>query len=341
MADSILYHNVKLSAHNSRHNRINYQRLYITANFTLNPKTGVTNPSRYEPDLNPTYQEMAEHYGCTVIPARPYKPRDKAKGENAVQVVERQILARLRHCIFANIEELNRAVAEELVVVNEKPFQKLEGSRKSWFESVDKPALKPLPGKRYELAFWKKLTVNIDYHIQLELNFYSVPYQLAKEKVDVRYTSSTVEIMHKGKRVASHRRIYGRGKPSTYEEHMPPSHYKHLEWTPSRIISWAGKIGPDTARLVQGLMDKRDHPEQAYRSCLGLLRLSSKYGEERLEAACQKALTANAFSYKSVKSILEKGLDRVAEEEKDPSGLPEHDNIRGASYYKEEEVPGC
>lgn len=304
-----------------------------------NPRTAVNSTCRYEPDLNPTYHEMAQHYGCVVIPARPYKPRDKAKVENAVLIVERQILARFRNRTFFSLEELNKVISEELTILNNKPFQKLDGSRKSWYETIDKPALKPLPARRYQLARWKTLQVNIDYHIQLENNFYSCMYQLVGEKVEVRYTVSTVEILHKGKRIASHLRQYGKGKYSTNPEHMPPSHRKYLEWTPSRIISWAEKTGPSTSRMAKELMNRREHPEQAYRSCLGILRLGTKYGEDRLEAACSRAVSWGAFSYKSVKSILEKELDKLKPEEKVPFRLPEHENIRGASYYKE--VPRC
>ncbi len=304
-----------------------------------NPRVAVTSPCRYEPDLNPTYQELAEHFGCVVIPGRPYRPRDKAKAESGVLHIERQILARFRNRTFFSIDELNIAIEKESTIINEKPFQKLEGSRKSWYEAIDKPALKPLPQERYEMARWKTLQVNIDYHVQLELNFYSAPYQLIREKVDVRFTSSTVEILHKGKRITSHVRLYGKGKHSTNKEHMPPSHQAHLEWTPSRIIMWAEKTGPAAAELAQELLKRRAHPEQAYRSCLGILRLGDKYGADRLEAACKRAITCGAFSYKSVRSILETGLDRLLPEEKTSLVIPIHENIRGASYYKIKEVP--
>ena len=304
-----------------------------------NLKAGVTRPCRYEPDLNPTYQEMAEHYGCVVIPGRPRHPKDKSKAENAVLFVERQILARLRNRIFFSLKELNQCIFEELTVLNRKPFQKLDGSRRSWYESLEKPALRPLPPRHYEFARWKKLKVNIDYHVELEKNYYSVPYRLVREQVDVRFTASTVEIIYKGKRVASHARIYGKGKSSTHPEHMPSAHRKHLEWNPSRIINWAQKSGPATAQMVKELMGKRVHPEQAYRSCLGLLSLENKYGEDRLEAACSRALSCCAFSYRSVKNILKNGLDQLEPEKQEVLPLPAHENIRGAKYYEGEVVP--
>lgn len=299
-----------------------------------NLRAGVARSCRYEPDLNPTYQEFAAYYNCVVIPARPYHPRDKSKAENAVLFVERQILARLRNRTFFSLKELNQSILEELTILNERPFQKLEGSRKSWYENLDKPALQPLPTRRYEFAQWKSVKVNIDYHVEVIKNYYSVPYQLVREQVDVRFSTSTVEILHKGKRVASHPRLYGKGKLSTNPEHMPSYHRKYLEWSPSRIISWAEKSGPATARMVQELMQRRAHPEQAYRACLGILRLGGKYGAERLEAASSRAINLGAFSYKSVKSILQKGLDRTVPEEKDTTSLPEHDNIRGSTYYQ-------
>lgn len=306
-----------------------------------NLRSGISKACRYEPDANPTYQEMAEHYGCVVMPGRPYRPRDKAKAENAVLHVEQQILARLRNRTFFSLEELNRAISKELKILNEKPFQKLDGSRKSWYETLEKHALKTLPSKRYIFAQWKTLKVNIDYHVELEKNYYSVPYRLLREKVDVRFTTFTVEILHKGKRVTSHTRLSGKGKRSTNPEHMPDAHRKHLEWTPTRIVHWAKKSGNSTALVVQKLMDQKVHPEQAYRSCLGIIRLGDKYGTDRLEAACSRAIDCNGFSYGSVKSILQNGLDLVEPKKQNVTPLPSHGNIRGASYYKSEEDKSC
>ena len=307
-----------------------------------NPRVGVSRVCSYEPGINTTYHEMAVHYGTAIIPARPRKPRDKAKVEVGVQVVERWILARLRNRKFFSLGELNAAIAEELERLNSRPFQKLEGTRRSLYESLDKPALLPLPAQRYQFARWKKARVNIDYHIELEHNYYSVPYQLVKEEVDVRYTAGTVEVIHRGRRVASHPRSYGRGRYVTDHNHRPESHKRHLEWTPSRLIRWAETVGPQTAELFKKIMDARPHPEQGYRSCLGLLRLSKYYSPERLEAAAARALALGAVSYSSVKSILKKGLDRIPIEEPSVTvPVRQHENVRGPAYYSCPEVPPC
>jgi len=298
-----------------------------------NPKAGVSRACRYEPDLNPTYQEMACHYGTVVIPARPRKPRDKAKVEVGVQVVERWILAALRNRTFFSLAELNRAIAKLLDRLNERPFRKLAGSRRQLFDTLDRPALKPLPAQPYEFAQWRKLRVNIDYHVEIEDNYYSVPHQLVRQEVEARITASLVEIFHKGQRVASHARAFGQGKYLTEERHMPLAHRQHLEWSPSRIMDWAGTVGPYTRELVKTVLQTRPHPEQGYRTSLGIIRLGRYYPPERLEAAAKKALACHALSYRSLKSILEKGLDRLPEAE--PITVPtlHHQNLRGPAYY--------
>lgn len=302
-----------------------------------NLKAGVSQACRYEPDINSTYQEMAAHYGTAVIPARPRKPRDKAKVESAVQVVERWILATFRNRTFFSLDELNSAISEELEKLNQQPFQKLEGTRRSLYESLDKPALQHLPSKRYEFAEWKKAKVNIDYHVEVDHNYYSVPYQLVHQYVEVRLTAMAVEILHGGKRVASHPRSFGKGVYSTSDQHRPASHQKHLEWTPSRIICWAQSVGPQTARLVKEILETRRHPEQGYRSCLGIMRMGKRYSPQRLEAAAARALTIRAISYRSVKSILEHGLDRTPVETPPTApATPGHENVRGADYYASE-----
>jgi len=297
-----------------------------------NLKAGVTHPCRYEPDLNPSYRDLAAHYGTAIIPARVRKPRDKAKAESAVQVVERWILAALRDRTFFSLAELNRAIREELEKLNSRPFQKLEGTRRSLFESIDKPALKPLPAARYEFAEWKKAGVNIDYHIEADKNFYSVPYQLLKREVDVRLTATAVEILHAGRRVASHERDYRKGQYHTLPEHRPPAHQRYLEWPPERIVAWAAKTGPDTAQLAKKIIEGKPHPEQGYRACLGLIRLGNRYSHERLEAAAGRALKLGTRSYHSVKSILEHGLDQL-ELEAAPEAPLVHENLRGPGYY--------
>lgn len=300
-----------------------------------NPRTGVTKAHRYEPILNRSYEEMAAHYGVAVLPARPRKPRDKAKAEVGVQVVQRWILARLRKRRFFSLAELNTAIAELLVGLNAKPFRKMEGSRKSRFEELDRPALGPLPQTRYEYATWKSAMVSIDYHIEVDHHYYSVPHRLAREKVEVRLSAMTVEIFHRGNRQASHLRSLVRGGYTTLSEHMPESHRRHLEWTPGRIVRWAEESGPQTAALVAAVLESRPHPEQGYRSCLGIMRLGKRYGEGRLEAACARALRVRALSYRSVESILKTGLDREALPVPLPERTPrEHDNVRGPAYYR-------
>lgn len=226
--------------------------------------------------------------------------------EAGVQLVERWVLARLRNRTFFGLGELNRAIREELRKLNERPFQKLEGSRLSAFEALDRPALRPLPAKRYEFAQWSRPTVNIDYHVEVEKNFYSVPYSLTGQKVEARFTSSTVEIFHRGRRVASHQRAQGKGKHVTDPAHMPPNHREYLEWTPDRLTRWASEVGPDTTELVRAVLKSRPHPQQGYRSCLGIMRLARQYPPERMEAAARRALAYGALSYRSVKSILER-----------------------------------
>jgi transposase len=300
-----------------------------------NPRTGVTRAHRYEPILNATYAEMAAHYGVAVIPARPYKARDKAKVEVGVQVVQRWILARLRKRTFFSLAELNIAITELLRWLNARPFKKLAGSRQSLFEELDRPALRPLPQARYQFATWKTATVNIDYHIEADHHYYSVPYQLAREVVDVRISAATVEIFRRGRRVASHLRSSVRGGYTTAPEHMPESHRRHLEWTPMRIARWAEGTGPQTAALVSAVMESRPHPEQGYRSCLGIMRLGKRFGDDRLEAACTRALAVSALSYRSVESILRTGLDRQALPEPAPELMPRtHEFVRGADYYR-------
>jgi len=300
-----------------------------------NPKVGVSSPCRYEPDLNPTYHDMSVHYGTAIVPARVRKPQDKAKVETAVQIAERWILAPLRGRTFFSLDELNQAIWKLLDQMNKRPFQKLSGSRLSWFESIDSPALMPLPQTRYTFAEWKSAKVNIDYHIELFRHYYSVPYQLARESVNVRYTWTTVEIFHKNKRVSSHKRSNKEGGHTTCREHMPKSHQAYLEWTPSRIIAWGRKAGEATAQLMQAIMNSRRHPEQGYRSCMGIMRLGRRYSQERLEAACRRAVAIKGYSYKSVRSILEQGLDKLPLPDSTSAPLVaiEHNNIRGSEYY--------
>jgi transposase len=261
----------------------------------------------------------------------------KAKVEAGVLLAERWILASLRNRTFFSIAEANLAIRERLQWLNDRPFQKLEGSRRSLFELLERPALRPLPARPYEYATWKTATVNIDYHVEVDRHYYSVPYQLTRQRCDVRLTASTVEMLFRGRRVASHRRSFRRGGHTTLAEHMPESHRRHLEWTPSRIVRWAQNSGPNTVALVDEIMRSRPHPEQGYRSCLGILRLGKRYGGDRLEAACARAVALRAFSYRSVESILRSGLDRqplLPIAAATPTTPRQHDHVRGADYYQ-------
>ena len=299
-----------------------------------NTKTGVAKPCRYEPDLNPTYQEMAAHYGVGVLPARPRKPRDKAKVEAGVQIAERWIIAALRHRRFFSLGELNLAIRELLEKLNQRPFKKREGSRHSLFLEVERPALRPLPAERFDLSVWSQATVNIDYHIQFERSFYSVPYSLARRSVEVRATPTTIEIFHKGQRVASHLRARKPYTAVTNTEHRPASHRAHLDWPPSRMIQWAHTVGPRTAEMVEKILEAFPHPEMGYRSCLGIMRLGQRYPATRVEAAAERALLTGAVSYKSLDSILRRHLDQQPLNPPAPRPLPGHDNIRGAAYFE-------
>ncbi|OQB37910.1 MAG: Integrase core domain protein [Candidatus Hydrogenedentes bacterium ADurb.Bin179] len=303
-----------------------------------NLKTGVTKPDYYEPEINPTYHHMACHYGTVIIPARAYKPKDKAKVESAVLVAERWIIAALRNHTFFSIEELNRDIADKLQELNNRKFQKLDGSRRSLYENIDRPALKPLPSVPYQYAECRKVRVNIDYHIDIESHYYSVPYQLVKEQVEAWITTTTVEVLFKNRRVASHPRSYEKYKHTTLAEHMPKAHQKYLEWTPSRIINWAGQNGPNTRDLVTGIMESRRHPEQGFRSCLGIMRLVKRYSPERVEAACGRALILKAHSYKSVESILKTNLDKQEIEASAQGKTIIHYNLRGREYYRQKEA---
>lgn len=298
-----------------------------------NLKSGVTLPCRYDPDINETYGELARHYGFAIIPARSGRPKDKAKVEFGVLLVTRWIVAVLRKRRFYSIEELNEAIFEQLERLNAKPFQKMPGSRLSVFQSLDKPAALPLPGQRYVYAEVVKARVNIDYHVALDDHFYSVPFQLRGEQIRARMTAMTVEILHKNRRIYTHARSYRKWDFTTVLEHMPKAHRAHVEWTPTRIIDWAAKAGPNTAGLVQKVITERAHPEQGYRAALGIIRLGSRYGNDRLEAACGRALAFGAHRYRYVKSILERQLDRGVPLSPPKSAPIVHENIRGGNYY--------
>jgi transposase len=300
-----------------------------------NLRSGVSRAHRYEPDVNATYEEMAAHYGVAVIPTRPGKPRDKAKVEAGVLLAERWILARLRNRRFSSLAEANAAVAECVAAINDRPFRKMPGTRRSWLEDLERPVMRPLPATRYEFARWRVgLKVNIDYHVEFAHHYYSVPYSLVGARVDVRTTANTVEVFHASRRVASHLRDDTPGRHSTDPAHMPVSHRRHAEWSPSRIVAWAETTGQSTGALAEAILASRPHPEQGYRSCLGIIRLGDRYGPERLEAACARALAVRALSYRSVESILRHGLDSQPLRAGPARTHPAHQNLRGASYYR-------
>jgi len=299
-----------------------------------NLKSGVNKACFYEPELNRTYGDLAIHYCVGILPARPYHPRDKAKAEVGVQVVQRWVLAALRKRQFFSLAELNEAILELVHKLNERPFRKLAGSRAELYRLIDRPALQPLPLHAFVYAEWKKARVDLDYHIELGGHYYSTPYQLVGKEVDVRSTSGAVEIFCQGKRVASHMRSSKPHVASTDAAHRPKSHQQYLEWTPTRIIAWAGKVGPFTARLVENILTSKPHPEMGYRSALGVNRLEREYGAERLEAACTRAVRLNVDSFQSVKSMLKNSLDRqpLPQLLLMPSPVT-HENLRGPGYY--------
>jgi transposase len=298
-------------------------------------KSGVTRACRYEPGVQRSYDEWSQHYGTTILPARPRKPRDKAKVEVAVQVVERWILARLRNEVFFSLALLNERIRALLADLNARPMRVYSQSRRERFEQIDQPALRPLPVEPFDLAEWKHAKVNLDYHVELDRHFYSVPHPLVHERVELRFSATSVEVLHKGQRVAAHRRDPMPGTYTTVPAHMPKSHQKHLAWTPTRLIAWGRTVGPDTELLVTRILADLPHPEQGYRSCLGILRLAKEYGTGRLEAASKRAISVNARSYRHVHSILKNGLDRLATTpDEEQTRLPlEHENVRGGDYY--------
>ena len=303
-------------------------------------RSAVKGPDRYDPEINATYADLARHYDVAIVPARAGEPRDKAKVEGCVRIVQRWILACLRNRSFFSLEELNAAIAELLTRLNNRPFRKLEGCRRSAFETMDRPAMKPLPATRWQYMEHKKARVNIDYHVELDGRLYSVPYQLVREQMDLRFNASVVEIFHRGKRVATHVRLWSsKGTASTQQEHRPKSHRDYGEWTPSRLVEWATSKGTDVGALVENILQTRAYPEHAYRSCMAIIRDAKAYPPERYNAACRRALQIGAPTRFSLRSILKRGLDRAAlPDDFDPPPGPSHENVRGADYYDRKET---
>jgi transposase len=300
-----------------------------------NTKTAVVKACLYEPQVNRTYTEMAAHYGTAILPARPRKPRDKAKVEQAVLIVERWLLGRLRHRIFHSLAEVNAAIADLMHDLNEvRPLRRLGVTRRRLLEEIDRPALKPLPTTGYEFAEWKACRVGIDYHVEVAAHYYSVPHRFLRAEVEARLTTRTVEVFLKGERIAAHLRGGGNHKHTTLSEHMPSSHRRYAGWTPDRIRADARRIGPATAALCELILESRPHPEQGFRACLGIVRLSGSFGASRLEAAAERALEIGAKTYGSVKSILDNSLDRRPATTRPADATPIlHPNIRGQRYY--------
>jgi transposase len=299
-----------------------------------NLKSGVTRPCRYKPGVNLTYEEMAQHYSAAVVPARPRKPRDKAKVEAGVQVVERWILAALRKRTFFSLGAVNESIAELLTKLNNRPFRKREGSRRTLFESLDRPALHALPANRFQYGEWKTARANIDYHVEFDRHWYSVPYQLTQQEVEIRATADTIEVFHKGIRVASHARSHTPHRHTTIHAHRPRAHQRHLEWTPSRIVEWSATIGPATAQVIERIFASN----RASRTGLPLVpryhRLGDKYPHTRVEAAACRALMLNVCSYQNLKSILDNNLDSQSPQPSpDPQPPVDHPNLRGPGYY--------
>lgn len=299
-----------------------------------NPRALITVPDRYEPRAHDTVLDFARHFGTSVLPARPYAARDKATAEIAVQVVTRWILARLRHRRFTTVSEVDRAIAELLPSLNGRPFQKLPGSRASVFAEIDRPALRPLPAHRYELARFKTVKVHVDYHVEIDAHRYSVPHAFVGQELDARITAHAVELLLRGQRIASHVRSSRRGGYTTVPEHMPAAHRAHLQWSPQRLIDWGGRIGVATGEVVTRLLASRKHPEHGYRACLGLLNLAKRFGATRLEAACERALALGAFQYRHVRDVLLNNRDRTPPPGTADWTSPAHENVRGPGYYQ-------
>lgn len=299
-----------------------------------NLKSGVTKACRYDPDINASYQQLAEHYHVAVMPARPLKPKDKAKAEVGVQVVERWIMAKLRHQLFFSLYELNHVMGQLLEDLNTRAFKKLEGNRRQAYEQLDKPALNPLPKHPYRYSDIRQAKVNIDYHISYEQHHYSVPHAYVGEKVEIHASDALIEVFFGQTKIASHPRKHIPGM-TTDASHMPMPHAKHMKWTPERLKSWAAQVGEDTLTWVSQRMAEKKHPEQAYRLCLGLLGLTKKLPKQRLNSACRLANQQGLTRLKQIKSILQNNQDQLPEQLSINVSLPQqHENIRGAQCYQ-------
>jgi transposase len=300
-----------------------------------NLRSGTTKACKFDPDLNPTYQQMAAHYNVAIIPARPLRPKDKSKAENGVLIVERWIMAVLRHETFYTLVQLNQRIKELLIRLNTKPFQKLPGDRTSHFNTYELPAMRALPVQAYQYTFIKKVKVNIDYHVEIEKHYYSVPYGLLKKQIEAHVSEYTVSLYYQNQQVATHLKSERVGGHTTRVEHMPKAHQDYAKWNPERLKGWASNLGVFVLQWVEYQLNSKKHPQQSYRVCLGALNLSKQYNKERLNAACQRALDTGGYRLSNLKIILKNNLDVAEQTSQQPDLLAglEHDNVRGQDYY--------
>ena len=298
-----------------------------------NLKSGVHKPSFYDPEINRSYGRMASHYGIGVLPARPYRPRDKAKVESGVRFAQSYILGRLRRQTFFSLTEANQAIAGMVDRINDYVMRRIGVSRRHLFETIERPVLGGLPASDYEFAEWSLARVALDYHVEVCGFFYSVPHELIRQQVDTRATERGIEIFHQGKRIAVHQRRYGGPKHGTDIAHMPSAHRRYAEWTPERFRRWGASIGPHTEGLITAILASRPHPEQGFRTCLGILRLFKDLQPERAEAVADRAVAIGAFTYKSLASIVVNKLDRSTAAVGEPQAVITHGNLRGSSYF--------
>jgi transposase len=300
-----------------------------------NLKSGVNKASFYDPEINRSYGRMTEHYGVGVLPARPKKPKDKASVEAGVRFAQGYILGRLRNQTFFSLDEANAAVAVAMTDMNTRPMRKLGVSRADLLESLERPALKPLPEVEYEYAEWKLVRVGIDYHVEIDKFYYSVPHALIRQQVDARVTTGTVELFHKGKRVAAHQRRYGGARRhATMPDHMPPTHRNYAGWSPERFQRWGAAIGPETEGLIIAIMARRPYPEHGFRTCAGILQLYKPLEKRRAETVSAYALAVGALNSNSVASILSNNLDLAVPAQEEGDGVDTHANVRGPLYFQ-------
>ena len=298
-----------------------------------NLKSGVHKASFYDPEINRSYAMMAAHYDAGILPARPRKPKDKAKVEAGVRFAQSYILGRLRHLTFFSLAECNTAIKGALDRMNERPMRRLGVSRRDLFDSIERPALRPLPASDWEYAEWRRARVGLDYHVEVDEFYYSAPHTLLRAEVDVRITARTIEIFHRGQRVGAHQRRHGGRRHGTDPDHMPSAHRRYAEWSPERFRRWAASIGPNTEGLVIAVLANRPHPEQGFRTCLGILRLYRGVTALRAEAVSARAIEIGALNYRSIASIIANNLDRTPAPKRGEPTLFDHPNVRGPRYF--------